>query len=130
MTLSFSATAMPLKLSCLYWTLFPEDRDLTLRTHQADADVIMTIRIIRTFFARCLGFPIPGKIDDYFPRLDQGMIQLSSLETEAADEVKIDDEAEDDTERSWAYDETNWAHRDAALKDSDFEGSDLEASDV
>jgi len=90
----------------------------------------MTIRIIRAFFARCLGLPIPGKIDSYFPRLEQGIIQLSSLETKAVDEAKIFNEEEDKTECSWAYSEANWAHGDVAFEDSDFEESDLEASDV
>lgn len=130
MTLPFSATAMPLNLSCLHWALFPEDRELTLRAHQADADDIMTIRIIRAFFARCLGLPTPGKIDDYFPRLDRGTIQLGSLETVAADGAKIDDEAEDETERFGYMMKRIGRMGMQRLRTLNFEGSDFEVSDV
>jgi hypothetical protein len=81
---------MNLRLSAIFWAVFPESRDLVARAHSADIDVLMTIRLIKAYFARCQGDPIPRKIESYFKRENDWKMTISQLE------VTADDEAEDE----------------------------------
>jgi hypothetical protein len=81
---------MNLRLSAIFWAVFPESRDLVVRAHSADIDVLMTIRLMKAYFARCQGDPIPGKIESYFKREKDWKTTISQLE------VTADDEAEDE----------------------------------
>jgi hypothetical protein len=146
-TLKFPATAMPLNLSRLYWSLFPHDRGLCLGAHDAGVDVIMTIRIIRFYIARCLNLPISGKMENSFPRLEQGIEQLDELEAEVEEEAKDEDVQAEDYDEHWdeEYDE-HWDEEydedydedydeidvgmDSMYEDSDAEDSDFGNSDV
>lgn len=62
---------MSLRLSHLYWLVFPEDRRLTLRAHEADVDVIMATRLTLTYLWRALDIPLPGKINTYFSSVSE-----------------------------------------------------------
>ena len=62
-SLGATADEMSLCLSRVYGSLYPEDRRLLLRAHTADADVVMLVRVMRTYLARVQGLPAPGKIE-------------------------------------------------------------------
>lgn len=80
--LNVSATSLPLRLSALYWAIFPEDRNTVLRAHSPDADVVMTIRLIQTYFSRALGWPTPGKMENYFRQWNGWRTELEKLKVD------------------------------------------------
>ena len=61
---------MNLRLGAIFWAVFPESKDLVVRAHSADIDVLMTIRLMKAHFSRCQGDPIPEKTESYFERLE------------------------------------------------------------
>jgi hypothetical protein len=69
--LGLSSLSTSLRLSHLYWLVFPEDRRLTLRAHEADVDVIMAIRLTLTYLWRALDIPLPVKINTYFSSVSE-----------------------------------------------------------
>ena len=108
---------MPLFLAHLYWSLFPEDRSFCLKAHQADVDVIMTIRVTRAFVARSIGLPLPGKIDYYFSQLGRRMKRqehilegLQALEIDNGNTLEIPDQSIEEVGNedlgAWEYDES------------------------
>ncbi|RYP42225.1 hypothetical protein DL767_000389 [Monosporascus sp. MG133] len=66
------ARTLSLGLGRLYGAFFPEDRKLTLKAHDAGADVTMTIRLVKAYLLRAFGMPLPGKIDSHYPSADTG----------------------------------------------------------
>jgi hypothetical protein len=71
-SLGLSSASLSLRLSHLYWVVFPEDRRVTLRAHKAEVDVIMAIRLILTYLRRALNITLPGKIDGNFSLASKG----------------------------------------------------------
>lgn len=65
-SLGFSGTDLSLRLSHLYWVVFPEDKAFALRAHDAGVDVIMAYRLVFTYLRKVLDLPLPGKLDSFF----------------------------------------------------------------
>jgi hypothetical protein len=108
---------MPLFLGHLYWSLFPEDRSFCQKAHQADVDVIMTIRVTRAYVARCVGLPLPEKIDHYFSqpgwqikRQEQMLEGLQALEIDNGNTLEIPEQSIEEVGNeglgAWEYDES------------------------
>jgi hypothetical protein len=70
---------MPVSLSHLHWSPFPEDRNFCLKAHQADVDVIMAIRVALAYVTRCLGLPLLAKIDYYFSQPGRRMTRQEQM---------------------------------------------------
>ncbi|KAI0546215.1 hypothetical protein F4679DRAFT_558253 [Xylaria curta] len=50
--------------------MFPEDRKLTLRAHDAGVDVIMAYRLALAYILQVLDMFLPGKIDSFTSTAD------------------------------------------------------------
>jgi hypothetical protein len=131
---------MPLFLGHLYWSLFPEDRSFCQKAHQADVDVIMTIRVTRAYVARCVGLPLPGKIDYYFAHYfahsgrrrksqEQMLESLQALEIDTGETLEVPDQSIEEAENkdlgAWEYDESG-----PTSDEWDYDESELEESEV
>jgi hypothetical protein len=97
---------MPLSLAHLYWSLFHVDRSFCLKAHQADVDVIMTIRVTLAYVARCLGLPLPGKINYHFSqpgrrmkKQEQMLESLHALEVDTGDTLEVPNNSIEEVEK-------------------------------
>jgi hypothetical protein len=101
----------------MYWLVFPEDRRLLSRAHDAGADVMMLYRLAIAYARRALHIPLPGKMDndlsgaseqdetswrlsdDEVPKILEGLQKLQRGGNLWSDEVVVDElDAEDGIE--------------------------------
>jgi hypothetical protein len=97
---NLSSRSFPLALGRLHRITFPERLELSKHWHNAGADVIMTIQLIRAYFDRARNRPIEGKIMTYFP-MSQKFPNLSGREEFSEEPTSVDDNDEDEED----YDE-------------------------
>jgi hypothetical protein len=132
---------MPLFLAHLYWSLFPEDRNFCLKAHQADVDVIMTIRVTRAYVTRSIGLPLPGKIDYYFSQLgrrkkrqEQILEGLQALEIDNGNTLEIPDQSIEEVGNedfgAWEYDESGPTSEELNSDQFELEESEVGDSEV
>lgn len=84
---------MSLRLSHIYWLIFPEDKELSLWVHTADADVTMLSRLTLTYLWRALGVPLPGKFEA-FTTLGSTLVSNKSRKGWRMSETEMSEQAQ------------------------------------